>query len=262
MNSNAANWATAAGTILASAVAVGLAAWANHRENQRRRTEEAENRRNDSILGAVLIESLLEEVRSGHAIMVRILKGINADSEIATRWLRGVCEAMAQAGGAYTTSHRPSAKTPPGASYTVVSPAPAGAALSQVQQKKESGGAVEGDMLPLLPGTSWEGTGTIPDNVLLRIIATDSGCAADEYSARDIRTHCKNYFAHIRENVNAYMPKIQNGSWAFWEEGALGKLLETGAGNGNYINETEKVITMLEIARDRLEKNANAQFPK
>jgi hypothetical protein len=263
-HSDTANWMTAVGTILASVAAVGLAVWANWRENERRRTEEAENRRNDSILGVAIIEALLEEVCTGQAIMVRVLNGIHADSEIATQLLHGIYQAMAQAGGGYTALGRPSAKTPPEASYTATSSAPSssGTAFAQTLQQKEPAGAIEGNMLPLLPGASWEGTGTIPDKILLRLIATDSGCAADELTARDIRVHCKNYFTHIRENVNTYVPKIQSGSWTLWEEEELRKLLENGPGKGNYIGDTEKVIVMLATARDRLEKNAKAEFPK
>lgn len=262
-HSDTANWMTAVGTILASVAAVGLAVWANWRENERRRTEEAENRRNDSILGVAIIESLLEEVRRGQAIMVGVLQGIRADSELATQWLRGIYQAMPQAGGGYTPSGRPSAKTPPEDSYvSTLSPAASGTVFAQTQQQEGPAGAIQGGMLPLLPGASWEGTGTIPDKVLLRIIATESGCVADAFAARDIRVHCKNYFAHIRENVNAYIPKIQSRSWASWEEKELRKLLENGFGNGNYIGDTEKVIAMLDTVRDRLVKNAKKTFPK
>ena len=98
--------------------------------------------------------------------------------------------------------------------------------------------------------------------MLLRIIATDSGCAADEFSARDVRVHCKNYFVHIRENVNAHILKMQSGNWPLWEEEECRKLLADGPDGDDYINATRKVITMLEVARDRLEKNAALKFPK
>ena len=135
-----ASWVTSHGPIIASVTAVCLAVWSNRRDNKRRRIEEAENRRNDSILGAIIIASLLEEVRTGHKIMTSILHGINADSEIATQWVRGIYQVI----------------TNPGDSVPVSSTKPAsGALFAQAQPQMELSGTAEGNPLQLLPGASW-----------------------------------------------------------------------------------------------------------
>lgn len=64
-----AGWMAAIGTLLASVVALGIAGWGFQRDERRRRDEETERKRNDSILGAVIIESLIEEVANGLRIM-------------------------------------------------------------------------------------------------------------------------------------------------------------------------------------------------
>lgn len=253
-------WLTAVGTNLASVAAVGVAAWGNGRDNERRRLEEAAGRRNDSVLGAVIIESLLEEVRSGHAIMVRLLQGINADSEALTQWSHTISRAMNSPGVAKAMWGQASAERPLEGSVHAVTTS--GAVFAPTREENERNGASGRETLQLLPGASWENPETIPSSVLLRIIATDSGCAANEFSVRNVRVHCKNYFVHMRENVDAHILKIQGDDWPLWEEAALRKLLANGPGDEDYIGDTEKVIAMLGTAHDRLEKNATQRFPK
>lgn len=64
-----ADWAVAFGTLFASAVALWVGTVGYKRE-------EWERRRSDSILGAVIIESLLEDVRGGVCIMENKLEGL------------------------------------------------------------------------------------------------------------------------------------------------------------------------------------------
>ncbi len=248
-----ADWAAAFGTLLASGVALWVATIGNKRE-------EWKQRRNDSILGAIIIGSLLEEVRTGHAIMVRIKKGINADSELVAQCLHGIARLRTSPGVTETQLGSVSGEIHKEDSTESV--AASGAVIVPARQENESNRATNGDVLQLLPGASWEGAETIPSNVLLRIIATDSGCAADEVSARDVRVHCKNYFVHIRENVNAHILKMESGNWPLWEEGELQKLLANGPDGDDYIGATGKVIAILEAARESLKKNAAKKFPK
>lgn len=65
-----ADWAVAFGTLLASAVALWVGTVGYKRE-------EWERRRSDSILGAVIIETILEDVRSGLGVMETRLEGFS-----------------------------------------------------------------------------------------------------------------------------------------------------------------------------------------
>ena len=67
-----ADWAVAFGTLLASAVALWVGTVGYKREEWVRR-------RNDSILGAVIIETILEDVRSGLGNMERKLESISSN---------------------------------------------------------------------------------------------------------------------------------------------------------------------------------------
>ncbi|MHB8409765.1 MAG: hypothetical protein ACYDHY_17050 [Acidiferrobacterales bacterium] len=55
---------------------------------------------------------------------------------------------------------------------------------------------------PLVPCASWEGMNTIPDNVLLRIIATADKVEPRGFPPSQVRIHCKNYFVHMGTNFN------------------------------------------------------------
>ena len=179
-----ADWAVAFGTLLASAVALWVAVVGSRREEWRRR-------KNDSILGAVIIASLLEEVRTGLGVM---------ESNLTKITLR----------------------------------------------KQPSSG-----VLLLLPAASWEGMRTIPDNVLLRIVATARGIQPRAFPPTEIRTHCKNYFVHIKGNVGRWRTPIR-----------MQQFLSSGPGNDDYIEATRKVITMLGQTMELLEKNARRWFPR
>ena len=238
-----ADWVEALGTWGSSIVALYIALNGYNREKasrqrqeqnwERRRDEEVgEQRRNDSILGVAVIGPLLEEVRSGHAIMVRVLHHLRGRAEAAAELIRIVHSSQSNQGN------------------------------TGVQTKDEVSAISHGHWQQLLPSVSWEGMSTIPDEVLLRIIATDTGQQADEFPVRDIRLHCKNYFSHICENVNARLRNLSSGHASFADEEELRLFLDSGDGTGDYINATRKVITMLEVARDRLEKNAALKCPK
>ena len=232
-----ADWVAAFATLSASAVALWVATVGNMREEWRRR-------QNDSILGAIIIRSLLEEVRTGYNIMSGRPRSINANHE----------RTMQESGENYDVMNNS------GDSISSLTNPVSGAPSAQIQRQMEPSATAEENPLQLLPSASWEGAGTIPNNVLLRIIATDSGCVADEFSARDIRVHCKNYFSHICSNVNA---RLEMWSANYAPSTAEEKLREFLASNGvYYINDTRKVIAMLEVARDRLENNAARTFPK
>ncbi|MDA8120300.1 MAG: hypothetical protein M0Z85_09760 [Gammaproteobacteria bacterium] len=238
-----ADWVEAFGVWCSSIVALYIALNGYKRERaererqeakweQRRHEEEAERRRIDSILGVAIIGPLLEEVRSGHEIMERALKYIKARNRAATELSRRIygLESSTES----TEDHWEAE--------------PVETSCTNWQQ--------------LLPNVSWEGMQTIPDSVLLRIIATDTEPVADEFPVRDIRLHCKNYFRHICENVNAIIKTLSSGRAPFADEEAFRLLLDSGDGSGDYIDATRKVIRMLELALDRLGRNAAEKFPK
>lgn len=106
----------------------------------------------------------------------------------------------------------------------------------------------------LLPIKSWEGNvQTIPNEVLLRILAASEGITAP-FPPNEIRIHCKNYFSHICENVNR---AIENH-----EREQLIEMIGNGEGQGKYIESSNKVLTMLETIRDILQKNSQKLIPK
>lgn len=180
-----ANWVVAFGSMAAAGVALWIATVGYRREEWRRR-------RNDSTLGATIMESLLEEVRTGLGIMQDTLQRIEAQGK---------------------------------------NPVPV--------QKAQ------------LPCASWEGMSTIPDNVLLRIIATADKVKPRGFPPSQVRIHCKNYFVHIRKNFDDC--KYDAG---------LQPLLSSGAQNGDYIGRTQSIIDMLEQAKELLEENSTRRLPK
>ncbi len=180
-----ANWVVAFGSMAAAAVALWISIVGYQREEWRRR-------RNDSKLGAIIVESLLEEVRNGHKIMQDILQRIEKHG------------------------------------------------CSPVLACK-----------PLAPIASWEGMKTIPDNVLLRVIATADKVEPRGFPPSQIRIHCKNYFVHMCGTLNAPM-----------FDAYLQPLLSSGKQNGDYIGAAQCVIDMLEQTKELLKKNAKRRFPK
>jgi hypothetical protein len=97
-----------------------------------------------------------------------------------------------------------------------------------------------------LPVNSWNGPSTIPDDVLLRIIAVSKGETPVAFKPQDIRIHCKNYFTHMAQNWSNAI-QISNTK----------ALLSQG-----YIQSAENVKAMVIQCKDLLEKNARKKFPK
>jgi hypothetical protein len=101
-----------------------------------------------------------------------------------------------------------------------------------------------------LPVISWESPSTIPDDVLLRIIAVSKGEKPLAFKPQDIRIHCKNYFGYMAKN---------------WLEAVKSKnidqinLLLNG---GNYIQAAEQVKLMVTQCRNLLKINSTKIFPK
>ena len=180
-----ADWAVAVGTIFAAVVALWIATVGYRRVEWRRR-------RNDSKLGAIIMESLLEEVRTGLGIMQDTLQRIEARGR---------------------------------------NPVP----VPKAQ----------------LPCASWEGMNTIPDNVLLRVIATAEKVEPCGFPPSQVGIHCKNYFIHMCKTFN----DVQY-------DADLQPLLSSGQQNSDYIGLTRRVIDMLEQTKELLEENSTRRFPK
>lgn len=91
-----------------------------------------------------------------------------------------------------------------------------------------------------LPNSSWQGMETVPDNVLLRIVALDNGYAqpSDRWPVSSIRLHCKNYFVYICGNANS------------------------GTRPSQYADDATRVRNMLADAKRLLEANSGKWFPK
>jgi len=103
----------------------------------------------------------------------------------------------------------------------------------------------------LMPHSSWYGMETIPNDVLLRIIATDRGDTTRGPGAplrpRDIRIHCNNYFVNVCGNMNNLLD-----GWYNPNSSARGsaKTLAT-----QYEADARQVECMLRTARSLLERN-------
>ena len=98
-----------------------------------------------------------------------------------------------------------------------------------------------------LPTKSWSGPSTIPDEVLLRIIAVARDRSAIAFKPEEIRIHCKNYFGHMAEN---------------WKTASEHGSVESLLNQGQYVQSAEGVKAMLEQCRTLLEENAERWFPK
>lgn len=169
---------------------------------------ESKNRRNYSKLGVAIMESLIEEVRTGLNTLDR---------------------------------------------------------LNMYLQDPSTDGARFNNLLPI---KSWEGPQTVPNEVLLRILASSEGITAPSFPPSEIRIHCKNYFSHICGNVNN---TIQNLSAAIQNLNPLGirdmriqlnGMLGEGEEQGHYIESTRKVLGMLETVKNILDKNSKRIIPK
>ncbi|MHB8390048.1 MAG: hypothetical protein ACYDBH_10755 [Acidobacteriaceae bacterium] len=120
--------------------------------------------------------------------------------------------------------------------------------LQRIEMHGQSAAAV---LKPELPGASWEGMNTIPDNVLLRIIATADNVEPRGFPPSQVRIHCKNYFVHMCQNFN---------NCPF--DADLKQLLSSGEQNSDYIDKTQRVIDMLEQTQELLEENSTRRFPR
>ena len=181
-----ADWAAAFGTLLASGVALWVATIGNKRE-------EWKQRRNDSILGANIVNMLLQEVQDG----------VNNMKE-----------------------------------------------LKLLMEKDDS--RPRGEITLTLPHAGWDGVSTIPDRVLLRVIATAAYEVTNprQLHPRDVRMLAKYYYAHI---VSAVARKQT------WTD--MLRLIEPEPEKG-YIAIAEAIAYMLEETKGLLEENAKRWFPK
>ena len=113
----------------------------------------------------------------------------------------------------------------------------------------------------LLPKKSWSGMSTIPDEVLLRIIETSANRQFDGFPLRECRIHCKNYFEHISQNyeqaVFESMKLTKQGQ--DWRRPILNLLANDAR---TYIQAAKGVDRMLDNAKQLLEANSRAIFPK
>jgi hypothetical protein len=145
------------------------------------RSDENKRRKNNSILGVVIIESLLEEIDTGVKIFRDTING------------------------------------------QTINP-----------------------MSP--PRKSWTGMQTIPDDVLLRIIAVSKKeDLKDHWHPRRIRSHCKNYFEHMCTN---------------WDNAITSQtpiqIIKTSY--SNYVEAAEGVQKMLNRAKTLLDNNSKKWF--
>ena len=101
-----------------------------------------------------------------------------------------------------------------------------------------------------LPVKSWVGLSSIPDDVLLRIIAVTKNVNLVVFKPKDIRIHCKNYFDHMATSWNI---AIQSNNQV-----AIQQLLN----QAKYIEAAEGVRAMLLQCKELLENNEKRWFPK
>ena len=109
-----------------------------------------------------------------------------------------------------------------------------------------------------LPTSSWNGMHTIPDEVLLRIIAASDSASTIGLHPRSIRTHCKNYFAQICTTYNSVLESPDASG--HWRTGLVHLLSDLP--QGGYISAANEVVAMLEATKSLLSKNAKRWLPK
>jgi len=102
-----------------------------------------------------------------------------------------------------------------------------------------------------LPVKSWDGGSSIPDDVLLRIIAVTKNVNPVGFPPKEIRIHCKNYFDHMATSWNNAI--LSNNQVA-----AFQVLLN----QCKYIEAAEGVRAMLLHCKELLEYNEKRWFPK
>ena len=108
----------------------------------------------------------------------------------------------------------------------------------------------------LLPTKSWSGMQTIPDQVLLRIIAVSEDVAAPSFHPSGIRDVCKDYFDHMCANFNNAI--ISNMSVEQMRSQFSNLLGEPS----KYLATTQQVKEMLEQTKELLDQNSKRWFPK
>lgn len=114
----------------------------------------------------------------------------------------------------------------------------------------------------LLPNKSWSGMSTIPNEVLLRIIETSANRQFDGFPPRECRIHCKNYFEHICRNYEQHVTRSMKLAQQHQDWRSNLRALLTDEGRSRYIQAAKGVDQMLEHAKQLLEKNSKARFPK
>ncbi len=104
------------------------------------------------------------------------------------------------------------------------------------------------------PKSSWDnGMNTIPDKVLLRIIAASRNVEPASFPLVQIRSHCKNYFDIITTNFEL---AAQDQFSRERLKSVLDPSIEHGLMKG-----TENVLKMLNQAKDVLADNSKKCFP-
>lgn len=212
-----ADWVVAIGTMGASGVALLIAIWGFKRDERRRRDEETERRRNDSILGVAILGGLMEEIKTGQNFMRALANEIT------------------------------------GSSFSYASSGMAGVDAGQ-------------ESVPQMPVSAWEGMRTIPDHVLLRIVAISDGAKPVGFPVTEVRVHCNNYFVHICGEVNRRVRTLewQNGHIASGKntDGLRQILCDGPSARDGFLRSARKVFIMLAQARRLLEANARRVDPK
>lgn len=250
-----ADWLVAAVTALASLVAIGIAVWSNGRENKRRLRERAEQRRDDSMLGVAILGGLMAEIEQGCRIMQLLARKISGESN-------GDLRASDEAGAAREMDRAESAANCDSIQSTGVSSrTPSASGAPEAPGTGENMLSQHASPLSQMPVSAWEGMETIPDNVLLRIIAVSKEVHAKGFPLENIRVHCNNYFTYICGTVNDRICKLpkKNGEIVVSSPEAqnLCELLCNGVeDDGGFMASTQKVFSMLADAKKLLRDSA------
>ena len=113
----------------------------------------------------------------------------------------------------------------------------------------------------LLPNRTWSGMATIPDEVLLRILATSAHRSFKSFHPSECRIHCKNYFGNICENYNRVLGQCTNIAAQGQDWRVLMRAMLT-EDHGHYIEATKGVDQMLRDIKQLLVENTKRIFPK
>lgn len=107
-----------------------------------------------------------------------------------------------------------------------------------------------------LPHKTWSGLLTVNDDIMIRIINNSDKDISYHWHPTKIRSHCKNYFEHLRKTHESNVIRFLNTKDKDQFAKSFIKALD------NFIDATDNVMNMLNEIEKSLEENSKRKNPK